>query len=267
MGKGKATSLAERVGRLRRRAEWTAALLVLLSVPLIWLMLQHTTPPSVPPVASPHARALSLPAEPGGTGQETAGGTCDDPKVLVDREHGLPAGYAPDDLVSLREHGVPTLGGDALLRQEAAENLARMVAAAAAEGEELTVASAYRSYADQRLSYGRLVSIYGAGADKTSATPGHSQHQLGTAVDFTNAAVGYEVHRSFGRTTAYWWLLRHADEHGFVQAYPPGRETETGYRWEPWHYRYIGVQNAERMLSSGLDLQGFLSQEGLAPRC
>jgi D-alanyl-D-alanine carboxypeptidase len=245
----------------------TAALLVLLSVPLIWLMLQQTATPSVRPVASPHARALSLPAEPGDPDYEPAGRTCDDPKVLVDRAHGLPADYAPDDLVSLRQYGVPTLGGDALLRREAAEHLGRMVVAAAVEGEELAVASAYRSYEDQRLSYGRLVSIYGAGANNTSAAPGHSQHQLGTAVDFTNAAVGYEVHRSFGRTTASWWLLRHAHEHGFVLAYPPGREAETGYRWEPWHYRYIGVQDAVRLRRSGLDLQGFLTQEGLAPRC
>lgn len=263
--------LAERVGRLRRRAEWAAAFLVLASVPLVWLVLQQATPPSIQPVTRPHVRALSLPsgppAEPVKTGDAPSGGTCDDPRVLVDRAHGLPADYAPGDLVSLRERGVPTLGGDALLRREAAENLARMVAAAASEGQELAVSSAYRSFADQRLSYARLVSVYGTGANKTSAAPGHSQHQLGTAVDFTNAAVGYEVHRSFGRTTASSWLGHHAHEHGFVLAYPQGKEAVTGYRWEPWHYRYIGVTNARRMRESGLDLQEFLLEENLTPRC
>jgi D-alanyl-D-alanine carboxypeptidase len=99
-----------------------------------------------------------------------------------------------------------------------------------------------------------------------SATPGHSQHQLGTAVDFTNAAAAYQVRRRFGYTSASWWLQRHATEHGFVLAYPPGGD-ESGYRWEPWHYRYIGVHNAERLDRSGLSLQGFLVREGVLPDC
>ena len=96
-----------------------------------------------------------------------------------------------------------------------------------------------------------------------SASPGHSQHQLGTAVDFTNAAASYEIWRPFGDTSASWWLRKHAPEYGFVLAYPHGRET--GYRWEPWHYRYIGTENAERLEMSGL--QAFLMREGVLPRC
>src|SRR5215210_9459163 len=78
---------------------------------------------------------------------------CDDLKVLVDRSHTLPPDYAPDDLVTLSEYKVPTLGSaEMLLRREAAEHLRSLVADAAADGEELVVASAYRSYADQRIS-------------------------------------------------------------------------------------------------------------------
>ncbi len=193
--------------------------------------------------------------------------TCGDERVLVDRSHGLPEDYVPEDLISLPNSGVPTLGGrEMLLRREATEHLKGLVSAAAAEGEELVVASAFRSYADQRVSYGRLKSIYGAGADAMSATPGHSQHQLGTAVDFTNAAVGYQVKRRFGFTSASGWLAEHAPEHGFVLAYPPGGD-ESGYGWEPWHYRYLGVQNAERFEQSGLTLEGFLVREGVMPDC
>ncbi len=193
--------------------------------------------------------------------------TCDDALVLVDRSHALPKGYVPENLVSLPANGVPTLGGrEMLLRREAAEHLRGLVSAAAADGQELVVASAFRSYEDQQLSYGRLRSIYGAGADAMSATPGHSQHQLGTAVDFTNAAVGYQVKRRFGFTSASEWLAEHAPEHGFVLAYPPGGD-ESGYQWEPWHYRYIGVQNAERFEQSGLSLEGFLVREGVRPDC
>ena len=194
--------------------------------------------------------------------------SCDDLSVLVDRSHTLPPDYAPDDLVSLSEYNVPTLGGaEMLLRREAAGHLRRLVKAAAADGEELVVASAYRSYAHQRASYARLTSIYGTEAGEMSARPGHSQHQLGTAVDFTNAAAGYEIWDYFGDTSAYWWLKNHAREHGFVLSYPRSKEGETGYRWEPWHYRYVGARNVERLEQSGLSLQEFLAREGVLPRC
>ncbi len=109
------------------------------------------------------------------------------------------------------------------------------------------MASAYRSYEEQQLSHNRLLSVFGVGADSMSATPGHSQHQLGTAVDFTNGAAGYQVWAPFAQTSAYWWLEHHAWEYGFVLAYPRGKEEQTGYHWEPWHYRYVGVEDAKRL--------------------
>ena len=263
----KARSFVEGARRLRRRAEWLAAILIVLFVPTLWFLLQQADPAaSVPTMVRPATQGISAPQAPEAAQSEDVG-KCDDPKVLVDRTHALPADYAPDDLVSLKGLGVPVLGEDALLRREAAKNLESLVASAAAVGEELTVTSAYRSYEDQRASYARLVSVFGRDADKTSAPPGHSQHQLGTAVDFTNAAVGYEVVRRFGRTTASGWLQDHAHEHGFVLSYPPGRHTKTGYQWEPWHYRYVGEENARRALENHLGLQGFLVQEGVLPRC
>ena len=240
-GSGKAGAFAEGARRLRRRTEWLAAILVLLSVPTLWLLLQQVGSASVSSVVRPATQEISLPQAPEAA-QSGDAGRCDDPRVLVDRAHALPADYAPKDPVSLRALGVPILGQEALLRREAARNLERLVASAAAAGDELAVASAYRSYEDQRASYARLVSIYGRGANKTSAPPGHSQHQLGTAVDFTNSFVGYEVLRGFGRTSASQWLQEHAHEHGFVLAYPPGKGAETGYHWEPWHYRYVGAE-------------------------
>jgi D-alanyl-D-alanine carboxypeptidase len=194
--------------------------------------------------------------------------SCDDARVLVDRSHPLPPDYAPEGLVTLRSYGLPTLGsGEMWLRREAAERLRDMASAAAADGEELIVASAYRSYEDQQALYDRLIGVYGTEADLTSARPGHSQHQLGTAVDFTNAAAGYEVWERFGQTSAYPWLLEHAYEHGFVLAYPRGKEAETGYEWEPWHYRYVGVEAAQRIAEGGLSLQEFLVREGVVPHC
>ena len=193
--------------------------------------------------------------------------TCGYRLVLVDRPHALPQGYVPNDLVSLPSAGVPTVGGrNQVLRREAAEHLKDLTAAATADGEEIVVASGFRSYLHQRYTHERLKSIYGPEADTMSAAPGHSQHQLGTAVDFTNWAAAYQVQPIFGRTSAAWWLRDHAPRYGFVLSYPPGKD-ETGYRFEPWHYRYIGVENAGRLQKSGLSLQEFLVREGVPPRC
>jgi zinc D-Ala-D-Ala carboxypeptidase len=192
--------------------------------------------------------------------------TCDDVSVLVDRSHSLPSDYVPKDLVPLQDYGVPALGSE-VLRREAAEHLGRLVEDAAVYGEELVVSSAYRSYEEQQLSHERLVSVFGAGAGRTSASAGHSQHQLGTAVDFTNAAAGYQVWELFAQTSAYWWLEHHAWEYGFVLAYPRGKEEQTGYQWEPWHYRYVGVENAKRLEESNLGLQEFLERAGTMPHC
>jgi len=188
--------------------------------------------------------------------------------VMVGREDHLPPGYAPTDLVTVEAYGVAVYGDGLMLRRGAAEQLARMARAASAAGEEVVVSSAYRSYYQQGFAFTRLVSIYGEEQARwMSAPPGQSQHQLGTAVDFTNSAVGYEIHKAFGRTTASAWLLEHAPEYGFVLSYPNHREAETGYRWEPWHYRYVGVENARRLQESGASLQAFLSREGVQPRC
>ena len=198
----------------------------------------------------------------------TSSATCDDLSVLVDRTYSLPSEYVPEDLVPLHDYGVPTLGGDVpRLRREAAEHLGRLVESAAADREKLVVASAFRSYEEQQRSHQRLIGILGADAGRLSATPGHSQHQLGTAVDFTNAAAGYKLGMPFAKTSAYWWLEHHAWEYGFVLAYPRGEKEQTGYRWEPWHYRYVGVRDAKRIEDSGQSLQEFLESAGTTPQC
>lgn len=195
-------------------------------------------------------------------------GSCDDPLALVDRNHPLPQGYAPTDMVSLDSYGVRTLRGGTMLRREAAENLALLMEAAGAAGEDLIVASAYRSYDDQGAIHTEFVNFYGEEAAKTiSAPPGHSEHQLGTTVDFTNHEAQYRVWSAFESTSAYGWLLEHAGDYGFVQSYERGKEQETGYQAESWHYRYIGMENAQHLKSTGLSLQAFLVREGVLPRC
>ena len=201
------------------------------------------------------------------TAQGTAYSSCNDPLVLVDQQHRLSPGYVPPDLVYPYYYGVPTTGYGELLRYDAAISLSQMVADAGADGVYFSLASGWRSYYTQNSLYNYWSSIYGLGAGGVSAPPGASQHQLGTAVDLTNAYAGYGLNQSFGYSYAYGWLLDNARYYGFVLSYPPGLQYYTGYWWEPWHWRYVGVQNALNITNSGLGLQGYLSSYGTLPNC
>jgi D-alanyl-D-alanine carboxypeptidase len=264
---GRSARSSRHSGEQRRRGRRLAIFLALLFVFGVGYsivgMAEERTASSVGPYTP--AANLSKDERPQKTSYPSAA-TCNDLDVLVDRSHSLPPDYVPKDLVPLREYGISTLGSETL-RREAAERLGRLVQDAAADGEKLVVASAYRSYEQQQRSYQSLVGVLGADAGRLSATPGHSQHQLGTAVDFTNAAAGYKLGVRFARTSAYRWLEHHAWEYGFVLAYPRGEEEQTGYRWEPWHYRYVGVREAKRIEDSGQSLQEFLESVGTTPRC
>ena len=154
---------------------------------------------------------------------------------LVDKQHALPDGYEPDDLVALKA-GAYRIGRDGLmLRRAAADSLQEMAAAASKEGIVLTIGSAYRSAAYQAQVYEREVKTYGREiADRESARPGKSQHQLGLVVDFA------PIDDAFAETPASQWLLRNAGRFGWSLSFPDGFEEVTGYRWESWHYRFVG---------------------------
>ncbi len=158
---------------------------------------------------------------------------------LVDKKTALPADYAPADLVPLS--GGSYIAGRAgmLLREAAARSLEAMAAAAHADGISLVVSSAYRSYAYQQTVRARVEAELGeAAADRESARAGQSQHQLGLAVDFGS------IDDSFAETSAAAWLTANASRRGWSLSYPKGLETVTGYRWESWHYRYLGTAAA-----------------------
>jgi D-alanyl-D-alanine carboxypeptidase len=154
---------------------------------------------------------------------------------LVDKQHALPDGYEPGDLVPLTA-GVYRLGREGLmLRRIAADALREMAAAAAPEGIVFTVGSTYRSAEYQAQVYEREVRASGReAADRVSAQPGKSQHQLGLTVDFA------PIDDTFAKTPASDWLLRNAAAFGWSLSYPDGYEHVTGYSWESWHYRYVG---------------------------
>ena len=182
--------------------------------------------------------------------------------VLINKEIRLHSSYYPKDLVDL-DKSIKTSYGSNQLRKEAAAALLKLFKAAEKKGFSLNVNSAYRSYQTQVATYNYWVSQVGvAQADRFSARPGHSQHQLGTTVDITSASVSYKLMESFGNTTEGKWLAANAYKYGFVLSYPKGFEGITGYTYEPWHFRYIGVGNAKKWKNSGLILETFLQKFG-----
>jgi len=161
--------------------------------------------------------------------------------VLVDKQTALPQGYEPDDLVELKNGGSYRVNRNGLLlRSIAASSLEEMAAEARREGLTLLASSAYRTYNYQVEVYNRNVREMGQeAADRESARPGHSQHQLGLVVDFGS------ITDAFAGTAEGRWLAANASRFGWSISYPQGYEEATGYRWECWHYRYVGKELAE----------------------
>lgn len=185
--------------------------------------------------------------------------TYDDwPYTLLDALYKLPQSYAPDDLVSLLNAGV---GEDYMLvRNLVVDDLRELLTAAEAAGIRLEVVSAYRSYGYQAQTFDYWVAQDGLEAAlKTSARPGHSEHQLGTALDFRSADGPYAWEVTDWRETPEGaWMADNAWRFGFVMSYPKGREEITCYSYEPWHYRYVGRDAAAAVQASGLTLREWL---------
>ena len=155
--------------------------------------------------------------------------------LLVDKQYALPFDYEPDDLVPLSPGSFRITRDDLALRRVAAQALEEMAAVAREDGVVLTVGSSYRSAARQAEIYAWQVRTFGQeAADRQSAQPGMSQHQLGLVVDFS------PIDDSFAATPASRWLVENASRFGWSLSYPDGYEELTGYRWESWHYRYVG---------------------------
>ena len=180
---------------------------------------------------------------------------------LVTKEQALPSDFVPADLVTLPEQWVLLALGSERLTAEAAGALEAMLQAASDAGHEIVVRSAYRSYEEQVYTYQYWVDVLSQEeADRRSARPGHSEHQLGTVVDLTNAEVGWDLLPEFGETPGGLWLKQHAAEYGFVESYPEGAEAITGYLYEPWHLRYVGTYHASLLAFTGLTLTEYLEQ-------
>ncbi len=181
-------------------------------------------------------------------------------EVVVNKERNLKETYAPSDLVKITD--VPTLLASPevnQLREPAAEALTKLFEAAMEEIKiQLHARSGYRSYRTQESTYNGYVKSYGQEeADKFSAKAGQSEHQTGLSMDISSESVNYLLNEEFGDTEEGIWVAENAHRFGFIIRYPKGKEDITGYQYEPWHIRYLGVDLATKVYESGLTLEQY----------
>lgn len=184
--------------------------------------------------------------------------------ALVNKQHSLDENYEPDDLVPV---DVPTVLENPevnQLRQVAAEALKDMFDTAAKSDIYLHARSGYRSYQTQVQLFDNYAKKHGVDeANRYSAKPGHSEHQTGLVMDVTSENVQFQLVEEFGETKEGKWLSEHAHEFGFIIRYPKNMEDVTGYIYEPWHIRYLGVDLATEVYESKLTYEEFLVKEGI----
>lgn len=197
----------------------------------------ETTTPDTEPETDPPASSTPAPAPEysGSHKMEVIDGiTYFDGVMIANKTYTLPASYNPG------------------VQPEAMDAFYDMQAAAAADGISLWILSSFRSYEDQDVIYNRYVAQDGRdAADTYSSRPGHSDHQTGYTFDLNS------LEQDFQYDPAGQWLDKNCYKYGFIIRYPKGKESSTGYMYEPWHVRYIGVDLATKVTQSGLSLEEY----------
>lgn len=179
---------------------------------------------------------------------------------LVNKIFGLPENYIPADLV---RPNVPFSFGDAkleksLMRVEAAEALEKMFVDARNDGIELAAVSGYRSYGRQETLFNAEVNKVGEEkALQAVARPGSSEHQTGLTMDISSKTNNFNLNEQFGSTKEGVWLAHNAHKYGFILRYPRGKEGITGYMYEPWHFRYVGIRAATEIYENDWTLEEY----------
>lgn len=178
--------------------------------------------------------------------------------TLLDSSFMLPQGYVPPNLVSTASAG---LNGGERVRRNVVDDLRALATAARDAQAPLRVVSAYRSYNEQRYLYNREVNKYGVAAGRLSvARPGHSEHQLGTTIDFGSGATSKKAwqYNDWASTPAGSFIKANGWKYGFLMSYPKSQRSNTCYRYEPWHYRYVGLELASDVHDTGLTLREYI---------
>ena len=239
----------------KNRILLSLGLLAALSVGLIWFGLSQEVSPDS------NAAPVSQAVPPTPVSQEDTPDPADWRLCLVNPWHPLPEGYQPQLTQVENGHQVDS---------RCAADLEAMLADCRAAGHTPLLCSSYRTQEKQTQLYNNLVqkqiargnsrSEAMAKAAKEVAVPGTSEHQLGLAVDIVDTQ-NQVLNRAQEDTAVQQWLMEHCWEYGFILRYPSDKEAVTGIVYEPWHYRYVGLQAARTIHEQGLCLEEYLQKQ------
>ena len=172
--------------------------------------------------------------------------------VLVNKNNKLSKNYMPNDLVLLN---VNYSNENKYLREEAAINFEKLSLDASKLGYKIIAVSTFRSYDYQKNLFNYYVKNKGKNyALNCSAKPGHSEHQTGLAVDVEGSNNDYD---EFESSIEFNWMINNSYKYGFILRYPKGKENITGFKYEPWHYRYVGIELAKYLYKNNLTLEEY----------
>lgn len=175
--------------------------------------------------------------------------------TLVNKYNYLREDFVPNNLVELE---IPYAREGIYLVKSARDKFYELVKKASEEGLTIRAISAYRGYTYQKRLYDKYVENDGiAKADTYSARPGFSDHQTGLVVDVDNSINSFE---GFTNTKEYQWMLANSYKYGFILRYPEGKEAITGYQFESWHYRFVGVKLAKKIKASNLTFDEYFTR-------
>lgn len=175
--------------------------------------------------------------------------------ILINKNNSLTKGYIPDDLEPINLNYACK---NKYLKKEARVAFEKMSKKAKTEGFDIIAVSTYRSYEYQEKLYNNYVIDKGKYyADLASARPGHSEHQTGLAVDVANSTLDYD---NFESTKEFIWMKNNAYKYGFILRYPKAKFHITGFKYEPWHYRYVGVDIATYIHKNNLTLEEYYNK-------
>lgn len=176
--------------------------------------------------------------------------------VLVNKFYRLKDDYIPTDLEKI---SLTYANNYKYLRHQARIQFEALSRDAKKQDLEVVAVSAFRSYKYQEQLYESYIEEKGIEyADNCSARPGHSEHQAGLSVDVMGSNHDYD---RFEEAKEFRWVKENAHKYGFILRYPKGKERITGFKYEPWHYRYVGIKAANEIKKRDITLEEYLEQE------
>lgn len=253
---------------LARRASLTLGLAVVVLAALWQYTAAGTAADIIPVRSTPKPSATPSPittsvATPRTTPRATPTpqATISDPAsltVVINKQRALPITYTPTLVVPNVPLRYSSSAQQSHLRPEAATAMEQLFAAAQADGLSLALISGYRSGTYQQTLYANaLKSNPQSVVDQGLARPGHSEHQTGLAADIGRSDGTCDIAACFATTPEGQWVAAHAAEYGFIVRYPASQQATTGYKYEPWHLRYVGADTASNIAQTSTTLESY----------